>query len=391
MPISSDGAGVRRKNFLAAGAATAALAVTVPNIVLGAPEPIRVGLIPPITGANALLGQQEQDGVKLAVDEINARPDKVYAGRPFEIVTEDATNDNQSAVAALNKILGENIEALLAPVLSTQIQAMAPVMKSHAIPWLTGGTAVKNTQLGVPGLFRLRASDAITAAAMTAFAVQDQHAKRPAILHASDAFGTGGADQIVANLKKFSLDPVANEQFPKDTKDFTAEILKCKSANCDALLMYIQNPSDTAVILQQIRSLGLKVPIIGSPSLGNQTALEIAKASADGCYVGLDFIVGAKSDIGTRFVETFTKQFGHAPDVGSGSGWIYDGVYLLARAYAQQKGTDPATTIATLRATKDYLGVLGTFSCDAEGNMIHQISIGRIEDAKVTLVKKVSA
>lgn len=381
-----------RKNFLAAGAAGAVLGlIGPPSIVLGAPEPIRIGLIPPITGANALLGQQEQDGVKLAVDEINARPDKVFAGRPFEIVTEDATNDNQSAVAALNKILGENIEALLAPVLSTQVQAMAPVMKTHLIPWLTGGTAVKNTQLGVDGLFRLRASDAITAAAMTAFAVQDQHAKRPAILHASDAFGTGGADQIVANLKKFSIDPVANEQFPKDTKDFTAEILKCKSANCDALLLYIQNPSDTAVILQQIRSLGLSVPIVGSPSLGNQTALEIAKASADGCYVGLDFIVGANSPVATRFVRNFSQQFGHAPDVGSGSGWIYDGVYLLAAAYAKQKSTDPKTTLATLRATKDYAGVLGTFTCDGEGNMIHQISIGKIENSKVTLVKKVSA
>jgi len=381
-----------RKNFLAAGAATLTLAAAgAPNIVLGAPEPIRIGLIPPITGANALLGEQEQDGVRLAVDEINTRPDKVFAGRPFEIVTEDATNDNQTAVAALNKILGENIDALLAPVLSTQVQAMAPVMKTHGIPWLTGGTAVKNTQLGVDGLFRLRASDAITAAAMTSFAVQDQHAKRPAILHASDAFGTGGADQIVANLKKLSIEPVANEQYPKDTKDFTSEILKCKSANCDALLLYIQNPSDTAVILQQIRSLGLKVPIIGSPSLGNQTALDIAKASADGCFVGLDFIVGASSDVATRFVRNFTAQFGHAPDVGSGSGWIYDGVYLLANAYAKQHSSDPKATIATLRATKDYQGVLGTFTCDSEGNMIHQISIGKIENSKATFVKKVTA
>jgi hypothetical protein len=63
----------------------------------------------------------------------------------------------------------------------------------------------------------------------------------------------------------------------------------------------------------------------------------------------------------------------------------------LARAYAQQKGTDAKATIATLRATKDYHGVLGTFMCDGEGNMIHQISIGRIENAKVALVKKVSA
>src|SRR5476649_27693 len=296
-----------RKKFLvtSAAVATGAAAAGFPNIVLGAPEPIRIGLIPPITGSNALLGQQEQDGVKLAVDQINARPGKVYDGRPFEIVTEDATNDNQSAVAALNKILGENIVALLAPVLSTQIQAMAPVMKSHDIPWMTGGTAVINTKLGVPGLFRLRASDGITAAAMTAFAVNEKKSKKPAIMHASDAFGVGGADQIVLNLKKMSMEPVANEQYPKDTKDFTAELLKIKTAGADALMVYVQNPSDTALILQQIRSNGLKMPIIGSPSLGNTTALDIAKQSADGIYVSLDFIVGFNSAVATKFLTTY--------------------------------------------------------------------------------------
>jgi len=136
-------------------------------IVGAAPEPIRLGAIPCLTGSNALLGQQEHDGILLAVEQINARPDKVYDGRPFELVEEDATNDNQAAVAALNKLLGENVVAIICPVLSTQVQAMAPVMKSHEIPWMTGGTAVKNTQLGVPGMFRLRGSDGITAAGMT--------------------------------------------------------------------------------------------------------------------------------------------------------------------------------------------------------------------------------
>jgi branched-chain amino acid transport system substrate-binding protein len=381
-----------RKKFLVTSATVAAGAAFAgfPNIVLGAPEPIRIGLIPPITGSNALLGQQEQDGVKLAVDQINARPGKVYDDRPFEIVTEDATNDNQSAVAALNKILGENIVALLAPVLSTQIQAMAPVMKSHEIPWMTGGTAVVNTHLGVPGLFRLRASDGITAAAMAAYAVNDKKAKKPAILHASDAFGTGGADQLVLNFKKMGLEPVANEQYPKDTKDYTAELLKIKTAGADALMVYVQNPSDTALILQQIRSNGLKMPVIGSPSLGNVTALDIAKQNADGVYVSLDFIVGFNSAIATKFLTSYYNMFHRQPDVGSGSGWIYDGVFLLADNYRRAKSTDPKATIASLKKTKNWEGVMGTFNCDGEGNMVHAVSIGQIKDSQIHLVKKVN-
>ncbi len=380
-----------RKNFLAAtGAAAAGAAIGFPAIVGAAPEPIRLGTIPCLTGSNALLGQQEHDGIALAVEEINKRAGKVYDGRPFEVVEEDATNDNQSAVAALNKLLGENIVAVVCPVLSTQVQAMAPVMKTKEIPWMTGGTAVKNTQLGVGSMFRLRASDGITAAGMTNFAVKDKKAKKVAILHASDAFGTGGADQIVMNLKKNGMDPVANEQYPKDAKDFTAEILKVKQSGADALLMYIQNPSDTAIILKQIHSLGLTIPIIGSPSLTNQTAMEVAGKDANGAYGAMDFIAGFNTNVATHFLTAFYNKFHHLPDVGTGSGWVYDAVYMLADIYKKQKSTDPKQTIASLKGLKKFEGVLGTFSADAENNMVHSVSIGQIENGKVHLVKKVS-
>jgi branched-chain amino acid transport system substrate-binding protein len=380
-----------RKKFLATtGAAATGAAFGFPAIVGAAPEPIRLGSIPCLTGSNALLGQQEHEGVLLAVEEINGRPDKVYSGRPFEIVEEDATNDNQSAVAALNKLLGENVVAIVLPVLSTQIQAMAPVMKNKEIPWMTGGTAVKNTQLGVPGMFRMRGSDGITAAGMTNFAVKDKKGRKIAILHASDAFGTGGADQIVMNLEKLGLKPVANEQYPKDAKDFTAEILKIKQAGPDVVLMYIQNPSDTAIILKQIKSLGLNVPLVGSPSLGNQTAMDVAGKDAYGTYCALDFIVGFNSNVATHFLTSFYRKYHHLPDVGTGSGWVYDAIYLLADTYKKQKGTDPKQTIASLKAVKNWSGVLGTFSADAEGNMVHSVSIGQNVDGKLHLVKKVT-
>jgi len=380
-----------RKNFLVTtGAAAATAAVGFPAVVGAAPEPIRLGTIPCLTGSNALLGQQEHEGISLAIEEINARKDKVYGGRPFEVVEEDATNDNQSAVAALNKLLGENVVAIVCPVLSTQVQAMAPVMKTHEIPWMTGGTAVKNTQLGVPGMFRLRASDGITAAGMTNFAVKDKKGKKVAILHASDAFGTGGADQIVMNLKNMGMAPVANEQYPKDAKDFTAEILKVKQSGADVLLMYIQNPSDTAIILKQIRSLGLTIPVVGSPSLANQTAMETAGKDAYGTFAAVDFIVGFNSNVATHFLTAFFNKYHHLPDVGTGSGWVYDAVYMLADVYRKQRSTDPKQTIASLKGIKKWEGVLGTFNADGEGNMVHSVSIGQNDNGKLRLVKRVS-
>jgi branched-chain amino acid transport system substrate-binding protein len=378
-----------RKKFLTVSTAGAVATFAFPNIVLGKGEPIRIGLLPPITGAQALLGQQETEGAKYAVDEVNARPGKAYDDRPFELVTEDATSDNQAAVGALNKLLGDKVDAVVCPVLSTQIQAMAPVMKTRSEPWMTGGTNAKNNALGMTNFFRCRASDGITAEAMTAFAVQDLHGKKVGIFHSSETFGTGGADAVEEALKKFNLKAAVREQYPNGTKDFTPELLRIKQAGADVMVGYIQNPSDVAVILQQFNSLGMKIPVVGSPSVGNQTAMDTAGKNANGIYCAQDFIPGFNTNVATKFLTGFYNRYHHLPDVGTGSGWVYDSIKLLADTYRKIGTTDKAKTDAALHRTKHWEGVLGDFTCDAQGDMIHTMAIGRIDNGKVTLKKKV--
>lgn len=382
-----------RKRFLVRSAAAgAASTFAFPNIALGKGEPIRIGTIPPITGSNALNGQEELEGAHYAVEEINSRPGKCFDDRPVELVVEDATNDNQAAVGALNKLLGENIVAVVQPVLSTQIQAMAPVMKSAALPWMTGGTAVKNTQLGLTNLFRCRASDGITAHGLVDFAVKDKKLKKIGTLHSTEAFGSGGADQVEVALKNYNMKVVGREGFPKDTKDFTPELLRLKSAGADGIIAYVQNPSDTAVILDQFKSLGMNanITLLGSPAVGNTTALATAGAAAEGIYVAQDFIIGFNSNIATKFITTFYREYHRQPDVGTGQGWTRDAFLVLADTYRRIGTTDPAKAVEALHKTRHWEGVLGDFTCDAEGNLVHNMSVGIVKNGKVVLVKTVT-
>ena len=380
-----------RKKFLvrAAAAGTAASGTfAFPNLVFGKGEPIRLGVIPCITGTNALLGQQGREGAEFAVAQINARKGKVYDDRPFEIVLEDATGDNQTAVAAMNKLVTENVEAIVLPVLSTQIQAMAPVVKPTGIPWLTGGTAVKNTQLGLTNLFRFRASDGITASAMINFMVKELKKSKIAILHSSEAFGVGGEGQCNMALQKLGLTAVADIGYPVGQKDFTPEFLRIKQAGADGIVLYVQNPSDTAIILAAYKQENLGVPLIGSPSLANEGALEAAKANANGCYGAIDYIIGSpRTD---AFIAAFQAKFNEKPDVGTGSGWVVDAVTLYADTVRKLGTTDKAKVIDALHAVKGWDGILGDHTCDAEGNMIHEIGIVQIVDQKPKLVKKVA-
>ena len=101
-------------------------------------------------------------------------------------------------------------------------------------------------------------------------------------------------------------------------------------------------------------------------------------------------LVHRQAQTATHFLTSFYNKYHHLPDVGTGSGWVYDSVYMLADMYKKQNGTDPKQTIASLKAIKKWEGVLGTFSADAEGNMIHSVAIAQNDGGKLRLVKKVS-
>ena len=365
---------MRRRAFVGAVSAAAA-AGGFPNVVLGKGEPIRLGIIPPLTGGNALNGEEGHDGAEFAVAQINARRGKVYDDRPFELVVEDATSDNQTAVAAMNKLLTENVDAIALPVLSTQIQAMEPLVKPAGIPWLTGGTNVKNTLMGCESLFRFRASDAITASALVNFAVSELKKTKIAILTSSEVFGVGGGDQCEAALKRLNLQAVSRQSWPVGAKDFTPEMLKIKQAGADAIVVYVQNPSDSALIFAALHQNSLGIPLIGSPGLGDVNAIATAGANANGNYAALDWIPSAKSE---AFSADFAKVYHRQPAIGSGEGWVYSAVVCLADTYRKIGTTDKVKTVAALHAIRDYQAMMGTYDCDADGNMLHEIGIAQI-------------
>ena len=368
---------MRRRAFVGTVSATAAAAAAgFPNIVLGKGEPIRLGVIPPLTGGNALNGEEGHDGAEFAVRTINARSGKVYDDRPFELVVEDATSDNQTAVAAMNKLLTENVDAIALPVLSTQIQAMEPLVKPTGTPWLTGGTNVKNTLLGCESLFRFRASDALTAAGLVNFAVGELKKSKIAIMTSSEVFGVGGGDQCEIALKKLNMQAVSRQSWPVGAKDFTPEMLKIRQAGADAVIVYVQNPSDSALIFAALHQNDLKLPLIGSP----------AGANANGNYAAIDYIPSPATQ---AFSVAFEKVYHRKPEVGSGEGWVYSAVLFLADVYRKIGTTDKAKTVAAIHATKDYPAMMGTYTCDADGNMLHELGIAQIENGSVKLVKTV--
>ena len=152
-----------------------------------AADPIKIGMVIPLTGSIAESGKYGIQGAKLAIEEINKAGGVL--GRPLELVIEDDQSANPSTILAFNKLAGDNdIVAFLGPTRSTQIQAMSPAVQKAGKPVMIGGTDPKLTLAGNPWLFRFRPNDSYTVRVMSDFGSNALGKKKWAVVYATDAF-----------------------------------------------------------------------------------------------------------------------------------------------------------------------------------------------------------
>ncbi|MFL5248742.1 MAG: ABC transporter substrate-binding protein, partial [Myxococcales bacterium] len=231
-----------------------------------AADTLKIGLTAEMTGPNAESGAYQVNGAKLALDEINKAGGVL--GKQLELRVEDTQSNNNGAVNALSRLGAEGgVTANVGPVRSTQIQAMAPTLARLGVPMIIGGTDPGLTKAGNPWLFRARPNDGYSAKVIADFGVNTLGKKKWAIVHATDAFGTGGKNSLVEALKALGAQPVLVQGFTSNTQDFTQVILAIKQSGADIVGTYIPNSPDVGIFSKQLRQLGVNVPWVGSPSV----------------------------------------------------------------------------------------------------------------------------
>lgn len=334
----------------------------------------RIGVNAEITGAGATIGDLGVRAARLAVEEINAAGG--VGGVPLELVVRDSRSDPAVALEQYRRAVAEDdLDALIGPFKSAYAVHIVPEHKGAALPMLIGATNATLTQQGDANLFRMRLSDRLTAAAMTALAVDELGARRIAIIHDSDAFGTGGADGVAASLRERGLAPVAREPYRTATRDFDLLVRRVVDAAPDAVLVYGTNSTDVGQLLRALRYRQLPAAIITSPGGATAVARSIAADAQDGVYVALDALLAA-TPAGERFERRFAERFGLAPDTYVA--WYYDAIYLLAAALARDPA-GPAELSAALRATP-FEGVQGAYHFDGDGDGLHRVVLAVMAD-----------
>jgi branched-chain amino acid transport system substrate-binding protein len=350
-----------------------------------AADPIKIGMVVPLTGPIADAGRYGTQGAKLAVEEINQAGGVL--GRPIELVIEDDQSLNPATVLAFTKLADDkDIVAFLGPTRSTQIQAIAPSVKQAGRPVMIGGTDPSLTHAGNPWLFRFRPNDTYTARVMSDFGLNKLGKKQWAIVHSTDAFGTTAKSLFADALKSQGVTPVLVEGQPNNSPDYTAVALAVKQSGADALATFITFEADVAIFARQLRQLGVNIVWLGSPSITTTTARKLAGATLFGTYAVADFHPEANPQA-KAFAEKYLTAYKTTPDFfGS---WPYVAVHVLAKAIAAAGSLDPQRIRDALLAVKGYQGVEGTYSFDSNGDGLHGYNIVRNDNGTIVVEKRI--
>lgn len=352
----------------------------VPGVQDGA---INIGVNITATGKSALTGQYMKNSLELALEEINSASGP--KDKKLALKYQDNQSTNPGAVSALRKSMSQdNVFTVIGPITSTQIQAMLPVLKSANLPMMVGGTNKDLTTQGEGLLFRFRPSDALAARAMVDWAVESKGAKSIGLLHDSDAFGAGGA-KIIEEAAKEAGVTLRTAVYSGGDKDYTGQLVNLRSTKPDVLILLSTAPADAAIISRQIKELGLRMPVIGSPTYSSQATLRLSGAFGNGIHAMVDFLPGTTPKNKT-FSEKYTQKAGTAPDLFSA--WPYDALHLVADTI-EKSGCDREAFMTALRETKGYEGVQGTLTADEKGDLNANLLVVQITDGKPKLLEAV--
>ncbi len=360
-------------------------AATAKPAASGSAAPITIGLVTEVTGAQASTGDNQTNGIKMAMDEINQKGG--IKGQQVKLSIEDDASTPAGTVNAFNKLMsGQKPTAVFISNFANFDMAIEPAIKTAAIPAITGASGPGVTAAGNPWIFRVRTNDTIMGRLAAEYAVKEMGAKKPAILYVSGDMGAGASKVVADNLKSLGAPAVDIESYNADDKDVTAQLLNMQKAGADLVIGW-SYPPDAAMVMTSMKQLGVKMKLLGSPAYAVSDALKLAGNSANGVTTITDWVA---TDDPT--VQAWAKKMEARANLPANfiHSVYYDGMNILAQTI-DKVGTDPTAIRDGLRAVKGYKGITGEYSFDQNGDGLRQAYIAQIKDGKPVMVKSITA
>jgi branched-chain amino acid transport system substrate-binding protein len=343
-----------------------AIAAGIGAAPLAAQETIKVGQFASLTGSEATFGQSSDKGVRMAVDEINKAGGVL--GKKLELITYDTQGKGAEASNAVTRLItSDHVVALLGEVASSLSLAGGEVAQANGVPMITHASTNPKVTEGRDMVFRICFIDPFQGYAVAKFASDDLKAKKVAILYdQGQAYSAGLRKDFVKAFKKMSGTITTEQSYTGGDQDFSAQLTTIRDGAPDAIFIpgYY---NDVGNIALQARKLGITVPMLGGDGWDSSKLKEIAGKAIEGCYYSNHYTPEDPRPELQDFIKKFKGLYNkETPDAMAVL--AYDSAIILADAIKRAGTTESKALAKAISETKDFKGITGTITLDANRN-----------------------
>ncbi|WP_295384660.1 branched-chain amino acid ABC transporter substrate-binding protein [uncultured Thiodictyon sp.] len=327
-------------------------------------ETVKIGCVAPLTGPQAHLGKDIENGARLAVDTINATK-PTLAGKPVQFVlqVEDDAADPKTATVVAQKLVDDGAKGVVGHLNSGASIPASRIYADNDIPQVSpASTAVAYTHQGFKTTFRLMANDSQQGRALGQYATH--LGKRVAVVDDRTAYGQGLIDEVVKGVKAAGGEVVAREYTTDKSTDFTAILTSLKAKKPDVVVFGGMDPQ-AAPMVRQLHTLGMKIPFIGGDGMQTAEFIKLAGPAAEGSIGSSPGLPIDKMPGGAEFTKRFGERFGkiqiYAP-------FAHDSAVVLIQAMLRAGSAEPEKYLPELARTQ-LDGVIGPIAFDDQGDL----------------------
>jgi branched-chain amino acid transport system substrate-binding protein len=332
---------------------------------------VRIGHVGPTSGGIAHLGKDNENGARMAIDELNAKGVTIGGRKArFQLLAEDDAADPKQGTAAAQKLVDAKVNGVIGHLNSGTSIPASKIYSDAGIPQISpSATNPKFTRNGYKTTFRVVADDVHLGGTLGRYAIDSLKGKSIAVIDDRTAYGQGVADEFEKGVRSKGGTIVGREFTNDKATDFTAILTSLKAKNPD-IVFFGGMDAVAGPMLRQMKQLGINAKFMGGDGIcsgelpklaaGTMADSQVYCAEAGG-------VEGAGKKSMDDFNAAFKKKFN--ADVQIYAPYVYDAVNVMVAAMVKAGSADPAKYLPVLAKTEGYRGVTGTIAFDEKGDI----------------------
>jgi branched-chain amino acid transport system substrate-binding protein len=373
------------------GLLLAGLALAAPGkLTAQGQPPVLVANVVELSGDGAIAGTNFNNGVLLAVKEINAAGG--ILGHRIETLVLDTQTRPELAKAAFAKAVELDAFAVTGPVFSGMVLAVMDEIRAAGIPTFVGGEATSLTEQGNPYLFRTSLSQARSMPRLARYLKDGLRAKSVAMVWVDNEFGRGGRDAMTKALGAEGIEVVADIATQPEQMGFDAVVEQVRQSGADVAFIYL-NERESADLLRPLFRLGFGGWIVGETTLMGQSVLDLAGEAANAIRGHVGLTADALVPSIRAFSNAFLQEHGYKSDHNGMKGYI--AVHVLKAAIEQVGSLDRAAVVEALHglalSAREHPGILLDVRYDEKGDLDRASFIVRVSGSRHEFVAMLPA